>query len=85
MKGDMGGAGALIGAFQAIAEMKVKPKSTFYAICCIAENAIGPNSFRHDDILEMYSGNTVEVNNTDAEGRLVMSDGIAYADVSYFS
>lgn len=79
MKGDMGGAGALIGATQAIAEMAVKPKHTFYAICCIAENAIGPNSFRHDDILEMHSGNTVEVNNTDAEGRLVMSDGISYA------
>lgn len=79
MKGDMGGCGALIGATQAIAEMKVKPRKTLYSICCIAENAIGPNAFRHDDILEMYSGNTVEVNNTDAEGRLVMSDGIAYA------
>lgn len=50
-----------------------------YALLCIAENAVGPDSFRNDDILTMFSGKTVEVNNTDAEGRLVLGDGVAYA------
>jgi probable aminopeptidase NPEPL1 len=45
----------------------------------LAENAIGPDAFRNDDILTMYSGKTVEVNNCDAEGRLVLADGVAYA------
>ena len=40
---------------------------------------MGPESTRPDDILHMYSGKTVEVNNTDAEGRLVLADGVAYA------
>ena len=46
---------------------------------CLAENAVGPDATRPDDILTMYSGKTVEVNNTDAEGRLVLADGVAYA------
>ena len=50
-----------------------------YCILCLAENAIGPDSFRNDDILDMYSGKTVEVNNCDAEGRLVLGDGVAHA------
>jgi probable aminopeptidase NPEPL1 len=45
----------------------------------LAENAIGPTAFRNDDILTMYSGKTVEVNNPDAEGRLVLADGVAHA------
>ena len=50
-----------------------------HCILCLAENAIGPDAFRNDDILEMYSGKTVEVNNCDAEGRLVLADGVAHA------
>jgi probable aminopeptidase NPEPL1 len=45
----------------------------------LAENAIGPNATRPDDIIHMYSGKTVEVNNPDAEGRVVLGDGVAYA------
>ena len=45
----------------------------------MAENAIGPTAFRNDDILTMYSGKTVEINNCDAEGRLVLADGVAHA------
>jgi probable aminopeptidase NPEPL1 len=44
-----------------------------------AENSVDANSQRNDDIIQMYSGKTVEINNTDAEGRLVLSDGVAYA------
>ena len=50
------------------------------AILCLAENAIGSRSVRPDDIITMYSGKTVEINNTDAEGRLVLADGVAWAE-----
>jgi probable aminopeptidase NPEPL1 len=46
---------------------------------CIAENAIGPASYKPDDILTMHSGKTVEINNTDAEGRLLLADGVSWA------
>ena len=46
---------------------------------CLAENAVGPKATRPDDIHTFYSGKTVEINNTDAEGRLVLGDGVAYA------
>ena len=52
------------------------------AILCLAENAIGSRSVRPDDIITMYSGKTVEINNTDAEGRLVLADGVAWAEES---
>ena len=46
---------------------------------CLAENAVGPKATRPDDVHTFYSGKTVEINNTDAEGRLVLGDGVAYA------
>ena len=49
------------------------------AILCLAENSVGPDAMRPDDIITLYSGKTVEVNNTDAEGRLVLADGVAFA------
>jgi probable aminopeptidase NPEPL1 len=48
-------------------------------LLCMAENAVGPAAYKPDDILRMHSGKTVEVNNTDAEGRLVLADGVSYA------
>ena len=77
MKSDMGGAAAVLGAFDAAAHRGYEGRLT--AILCMAENAVGPDSVRPDDILHMYSGKTVEINNTDAEGRLVLSDGVAWA------
>ena len=50
-----------------------------HAVFCLAENSIGPTATRPDDIHTLYSGKTVEVNDTDAEGRLVLGDGVAYA------
>ena len=50
-----------------------------HAVFCLAENAVGPLATRPDDIHTLYSGKTVEINNTDAEGRLVLGDGVAYA------
>jgi len=76
MKTDMGGAAAVLGAFWAACRLGMKREIT--AVLCIAENSIGSQATRPDDVLHMYSGRTVEVNNTDAEGRLVMSDGLAW-------
>ena len=47
-----------------------------HALFCLAENAVSAYSMRPDDIITLYSGKTVEVNNTDAEGRLVLGDGV---------
>ena len=77
MKVDMGGAAAVIGAF--VAAVRGGARDRIHALLCLAENAVGPEATRPDDILHMYSGKTVEVNNTDAEGRLVLADGVAYA------
>ncbi len=77
MKGDMGGAAAVLAAFEAAARLEVPQRVV--AVLCLAENAVGPESTRPDDILTLYSGKTVEINNTDAEGRLVLGDGVAYA------
>ncbi|KAJ9077098.1 hypothetical protein DSO57_1019957 [Entomophthora muscae] len=77
MKVDMGGSAAILGAFLASVRLQVPHK--LHAVLCLAENSVDQLSTRPDDILTMYSGKTVEVNNTDAEGRLVLGDGVAYA------
>ncbi|MCL2325356.1 MAG: hypothetical protein FWC40_02480, partial [Proteobacteria bacterium] len=77
MKGDMAGAAAVFGALLMAAKLALKVDMD--AVFCLAENAIGPSAFRPDDIVTLYSGLNVEINNTDAEGRLVLGDGVAYA------
>ena len=77
MKGDMGGAAAVLGAFKVLAATGCRHRLSL--VLCIAENAVGPAAFKPDDILRMHSGKTVEVNNTDAEGRLLLADGCSYA------
>ena len=77
MKADMGGAAAVLAAFRSLVRRKAHHR--VIALLCLAENAIGPEATRPDDILTLYSGRTVEINNTDAEGRLVVADGVAYA------
>lgn len=76
MKCDMGGAAAVMGAFAAAVRGGADYAIT--AVLCLAENSIGSRATRPDDILHMKSGKTVEVNNTDAEGRLVLADGVAW-------
>ncbi|KAL5014163.1 hypothetical protein ScPMuIL_008433, partial [Solemya velum] len=77
MKRDCGGAAGVLGAFYTAVKMGFS--ENLHALFCLADNAVGPNSLRPDDIITMYSGKTVEINNTDAEGRLVLGDGVAYA------
>ncbi len=78
MKGDMGGAAATFGALRALVAQGFEG-AIVDCVLCLAENAVGPDSVRPDDILELRSGKTVEVNNTDAEGRLCLGDGVAWA------
>ncbi|OCT62470.1 hypothetical protein XELAEV_18043552mg [Xenopus laevis] len=77
MKRDCGGAAAVLGAFKAA--VKQGFKDNLHALFCLAENSVGPKATRPDDIHVLYSGKTVEINNTDAEGRLVLADGVSYA------
>jgi probable aminopeptidase NPEPL1 len=77
MKMDMGGAAGVLAAFEVAAARGVA--QDLCAVLCLAENAIGPEALRNDDIITLYSGKTVEINNTDAEGRLILGDGVAYA------
>jgi leucyl aminopeptidase len=78
MKMDMGGAAAVLGTLRAVADLKLPIKVT--VIACAAENMPSGEAQRPSDVIRQYGGTTVEVLNTDAEGRLVLADGIAYAD-----
>lgn len=77
MKGDKSGACAVLGAVRAAAEMKLPWKVT--AIIAAAENMPSGSAYRPDDILRSRCGKTIEVNNTDAEGRLTLADALSYA------
>ena len=77
MKMDMGGGAAVLGAMLAIG--KLKPKIAVTGLICTAENMPGGRALKPGDVITMKSGTTVEIGNTDAEGRLVMADGITHA------
>jgi leucyl aminopeptidase len=81
MKWDMGGAGAVAGAIKAIALRKAKVNVV--GICGMVENMPGGNAQRPGDVVTTMSGQTVEVINTDAEGRLVLADAITYVQRTY--
>ena len=81
MKWDMGGAGAVAGAMMALA--KRKAKANVIGICGLVENMPGGNAQRPGDVVHTMSGQTVEVINTDAEGRLVLADAVAYVQRTY--
>ncbi len=76
MKTDMAGAAAVVGALSACSRVGVKAEVT--ALIAAAENMVSSTSFRPGDVLRHYGGKTTEVTNTDAEGRLVLADALAY-------
>ena len=78
MKSDMSGAAAVLGVISAMPEIKPRVRVTALLMC--AENALSRTAQRPGDVIRQYGGTTVEVINTDAEGRLVLADGLAYAD-----
>ncbi|CAD5229480.1 unnamed protein product [Bursaphelenchus okinawaensis] len=77
MKCDMGGAAAVFAAFCTLAQSGFK--QNLHCLLCIAENSVSPKANRPDDVITMLSGKSVEISNTDAEGRLVLADGVFYA------
>jgi leucyl aminopeptidase len=77
MKYDMAGAAAMIGAMHAIA--RLKPAVKVVAVVCSAENMPDGRAMKPGDVVKAMSGTTIEIVNTDAEGRLVLADGLHYA------
>jgi leucyl aminopeptidase len=77
MKYDMAGAAAMLGAMRAIALLK--PAVRVLCVCCSCENMPSGRAYKPGDVLTAMSGKTIEVLNTDAEGRLVLADGLHYA------
>ncbi|BAQ08517.1 leucyl aminopeptidase [Bacillus sp. OxB-1] len=80
MKGDMGGAAAVLGAMQIIGELR--PARNVIAVIASTDNMISGEAFKPDDVITSLSGKTIEVLNTDAEGRLVLADAVTYAKQS---
>lgn len=78
MKSDMAGAAAVLATMSALPEIKPKVRVTALLMC--AENSLSSTAQRPGDVITQYGGTTVEIINTDAEGRLVLADGLAYAD-----
>ncbi|MET4632467.1 leucyl aminopeptidase [Kaistia defluvii] len=81
MKGDMGGAAAVVGLMHALASRKAK--ANVVGIIGLVENMPDGNAQRPGDIVEAASGVTIEIINTDAEGRLVLADALWYAQKTY--
>jgi len=77
MKADMSGAAAVLGTFQALAEFR--PSVEVHGVIAAAENKISGRAYVVDEVVRTMSGKTVEVVNTDAEGRLTLADALYYA------
>ncbi|MBP6899440.1 MAG: leucyl aminopeptidase [Burkholderiaceae bacterium] len=78
MKFDMGGAASVVGAMQAIAQLK--PKVNVVGIVPSTENMPGGKAVKPGDVVRSMSGQTIEILNTDAEGRLILCDALTYAE-----
>jgi len=81
MRLDMSGAAAVIGTLKNVIALKTKKNILF--TCTIAENVTGATSYKPGEVIRGYSGKTVEIGNTDAEGRLVLADAISYLVKNY--
>jgi len=76
MKSDMGGAAVVLGVVELAAKLKLDVNIVGVVVC--AENAVDSNSYRPGDVINSYSGKTIEIIDTDAEGRLVLADGLNF-------
>lgn len=81
MKCDMAGAAAVLGAVRTLA--KTKAKANVVALFPLAENLISGDAYKPGDVIRTYDGQTVEIANTDAEGRLLLADALAFAQEKY--
>ncbi len=78
MKFDMGGAASVLGTFRALAELR--PRINVVGLVPACENMPGGRAFKPGDVITSMSGQTIEVLNTDAEGRLILCDALTYAE-----
>ena len=76
MKSDMGGAAVVLGAVELAAKLQLEVN--IVGVVAAAENAVDANSIRPGDVIDSYSGKTIEIIDTDAEGRLVLADALSY-------
>lgn len=81
MKGDMGGSAVVLGTMRALAQMKAKVNAV--AVVALVENMPSGRAQRPGDIVRSLSGHTIEVLNTDAEGRLILADALTYAERTF--
>jgi len=81
MRTDMGGTAAVVGTLKNAIALNLKKNILF--VCALAENAVGSGAYKPGDVVRGYAGKTVEVANTDAEGRLVLADAISYVVKNY--
>jgi leucyl aminopeptidase len=81
MKYDMCGSTVVLGVFKAIAALK--PEINIVGIIPSTENLLGAKAYKPGDILKAYNGKTIEILNTDAEGRVILSDALSYASKHY--
>lgn len=80
MKTDMLGSAIVLGVLSTCRELGIGVRVT--GLMALAENAVGGGSYRPGDVITQYGGTTVEIGNTDAEGRIVLADALAYADAA---
>ncbi|MDN3506214.1 MAG: leucyl aminopeptidase [Simkaniaceae bacterium] len=81
MRDDMSGAATVLGTIHALASLKLPVNAV--AVIGSTENAIGPKSYKPGDVYPSHRGITVEISNTDAEGRLVLADALSYAQKEF--
>ncbi|PWU15444.1 MAG: leucyl aminopeptidase [Chlamydiae bacterium] len=81
MKSDMAGSACVLGVIQSLCSLEVK--KNVIGVLALAENAIGPSSYKPGDVYTSRIGKTVEIGNTDAEGRLVLADALSYVEDTY--
>lgn len=81
MKSDMGGAAVVLGVMELVAKLQLNVN--IVGVVASAENAVDSNSYRPGDVITSYSGKTIEIIDTDAEGRLVLADGLSYINKKF--
>jgi leucyl aminopeptidase len=81
MKSDMGGAGAVLGAVELAARLKLPVR--LIGVVPTTENCVDGKAMKPGDVIDSFSGKTIEVIDTDAEGRLILADGLSYAVRTY--
>jgi leucyl aminopeptidase len=81
MKCDMAGGASVLGTMQLVADLKLPIRVTAIVPCC--ENAVDSKSFLPSDVIKSYSGSTIEIIDTDAEGRLILADGLSFMIKNY--